>query len=148
MRDVKPQKSIGWKSSFEMRTGRKPPYHELFIKIFGAPCSFAPMGGAVHKRGDLTEEGYFVGVQWPMALVMRKTDGKVVSVSRKKVHVYESAYINGDPYAVLQSELQEVGDDLTLQAVKSVKSLRAHSMNEQLMSPTEQYTSKNPTVSD
>ena len=54
----------------------------------------------------------------------------------------ESAYINGDPNAVLQSELQEVGDDLTLQAVKSVKSLRAHSINKRLVSPTEQLTTK------
>jgi hypothetical protein len=50
------------------------------------------MEGPVHKRAALTEEGYFVGVQHPMALVLRKHDMKLLSVSTKKIKVYESAY--------------------------------------------------------
>jgi hypothetical protein len=50
----------------------------------------------VHKRAALTEEGWFVGVQWPMALVMRKSDMKVISVSRKKLAVHEGAHVKED----------------------------------------------------
>ena len=141
VRDVKPQKALGWKSSFEVRTGRKPPYHELFLKIFGAPCNYAPIDGAVHKRADLTEEGWFVGVQWPMALVMRKSDMKVISVSRKKLAVYEGAYIKGEAKAVLKDVLQEIGEDEPLQTVQSIKSLRGHNLNGQMTNPTNKPTS-------
>jgi len=91
--DVLPQKSKGNKSPFEMRTGKKPNIKDLHIKIFGAPCSYAPMGGAEHKRGQLTERGYFLGMQWPMCLVLNATMDKVVNVSRKKIRVYEGSYI-------------------------------------------------------
>ena len=40
----------------------------------------------------MTVEGYFVGIQHPMAMVIRKKDMKLVSVSTKKLHVYESMY--------------------------------------------------------
>ena len=51
------------------------------------------MEGPVHKRAALTGEGYFVGIQHPMALVIRKRDMKLISVSTKKIKVYESAYV-------------------------------------------------------
>jgi hypothetical protein len=162
VRDIKPQKSLGWKSSFEIRTARKPPYHDLFLKIFGAPCNYSPIDGAVHKRGELTEDGWFVGVQWPMVLVMRKSDMKVISVSRKKVHVYEGSYIQQSAADIVNGGLQEiVGDgpfqkldasnenflaknlakklaknnDGKLEAVTSIKSLRGHVLNDQLVNP-------------
>jgi hypothetical protein len=47
---------------------------------------------AVHKRAAQTLEGFFVGVQHPMALVIRKSDMKLISVSKKKLVVYESCY--------------------------------------------------------
>ena len=142
VRDVKPQRALNWKSSFEARTGRKPPYHELFIKIFGAPCNFAPMEGAVHKRGALTEDGWFVGVQWPMALVLRKRDMKVVSVSRKKLHVYEASYIQGTVDEILHNDMQEIEKvPNKLQAVNSVKTLRTN-LNANLMEPGEKATSR------
>ena len=50
------------------------------------------MGGADHKRGQLTEEGFFVGVQWPMVLVAKAGSFDVISVSRKKVVVNEDIY--------------------------------------------------------
>ena len=53
---------------------------------------FAPIDGPIHKRAPINEEGYFLGYQWPAMLVLRKSDGKVISVSRQKVRVYESAY--------------------------------------------------------
>ena len=92
--DVLPQKSKGNKSPYEMRTGKIPNYKELHVKVFGAPCSYAPMGGAEHKRGQLTERGFYLGMQWPMCLVLDKATKKVVSVSRKKIRVYEGAYID------------------------------------------------------
>ena len=141
VRDVRPQKALGWKSSFEVRTGRKPPYHEMFLKIFGAPCNFAPIDGAVHKRAALTEEGWFVGVQWPMALVLRKSDMKVISVSRKKLAVYEGAYIKEDAKDVLKDALQEIGEDMTLHTVQSVKSLKGHNLNKQMVDPQDEPTS-------
>ncbi len=63
------------------------------MKVFGAPCIFAPIDGPIHKWAPITEEGYFLGYQWPAMLVLRKSDGKVISVSRQKVRVHESAYI-------------------------------------------------------
>ena len=91
--DVLPQKSKGDKSPFEMRTGKKPNLKDLHIKVWGAPCSYAPMGGAEHKRGQLTERGYFLGMQWPMCLVLTHAKDKVINVSRKKIRVYEGSYI-------------------------------------------------------
>jgi hypothetical protein len=38
-------------------------------------------------------EGHFMGIQWPVALIKRKKDGKILNVSRKKIHVYESSYL-------------------------------------------------------
>jgi hypothetical protein len=60
----------------------------MFIHVFGAPCAFSPMEGPVHKRAAQTIDGYYVGVQHPMALVLRKSDMKLISVSKKKVIVY------------------------------------------------------------
>jgi hypothetical protein len=53
---------------------------------------YAPPEGPVHKRAAVTLEGFFVGVQHPMALIIRKSDMKLISVSKKKVKVYESMY--------------------------------------------------------
>jgi hypothetical protein len=57
---------------------------------------YEPHGGALHKRGRKTEWGYFVGVQWPMVLILRPEDGKVISVSRKKVLCHEEIYATFD----------------------------------------------------
>ena len=137
---MKPQKALGWISSFEKRTGRKPPYHDLFIKVFGAPCNFAPMNGAVHKRAELTEDGWFVGVQWPMALVMRKSDMKVVSVSRKKLRVYEGIYLKTNVDDILHQGMIEIKHDEQPKAVTSVKSLRSHVLNQSLINPIASVT--------
>jgi hypothetical protein len=90
--DFMPQSTRHKLSSYYMRTGRQVDWKQLGLKLFGAPCIFAPIDGPIHKRAPITEEGYFLGYQWPAMLVLRKLDGKVISVSRQKVRVYESAY--------------------------------------------------------
>jgi hypothetical protein len=87
-----PQSTRNWKCSYYLNTGRHPPWRFLCLHVFGAPCRYAPMTGPVHKRAELTCEGYYVGVQHPMALVLRKHDMKLISCSTKKIAVYESPY--------------------------------------------------------
>jgi hypothetical protein len=82
--DTLPQRSKGYRSPFEIRHGYKPDLRHLFIKVFGAPCQYSPMGGPEHKRGEMTEWGWYMGMQWPMVLVLTKNKGNVVSVSERK----------------------------------------------------------------
>ena len=79
-----PQNTRGWYMSYFLNTGRTPDWIFLCIHVFGAPCTYAPMDGPVQKRTALTEEGPFVGIQHPTALVIRKRDMKLASVSTKK----------------------------------------------------------------
>jgi len=90
---------------FYLRTGRVVPWKILAMHVFGAPCIYAPMDGPIHKRGEMNMEGHFVGIQWPAALIKRKCDGKVLNVSRKKIHVHESAYLSP-----LDQRMEHVGD--------------------------------------
>ena len=64
----------------------------------------------------MSEEGFFYGIQWPAVMVKRKSDGKILSVSRKKIRVYERQYTcpldqkhtyDGD----VKLEFQEIKDD-------------------------------------
>ncbi len=80
-----PQQGHDKRSPHEIKKGWVPDPEVLFIHVFGCPVQYESHGGALHKRGRKTEWGYFVGVQWPMVLVLRPEDGKVMSVSRKKV---------------------------------------------------------------
>jgi hypothetical protein len=73
------------------------------------------MESPIHKRAARTEAGYFVGVQAPMCLILRKSDMKVVSCSRKKLIVYESAYTV--PLSINAEELALVS---TPEAAKSI----------------------------
>jgi hypothetical protein len=93
-RQFLPQVSRDFHCSFYLRTGKVVDFRILFVKNFGAPLDFSPIDGPIHKRAAITVEGFFVGIQWPAALVMRKRDMKVLSVSTKKIKVYESAYLN------------------------------------------------------
>ena len=95
--DILPQKTKEDKSPYERRTGKKPDLNKLFIKVFGAPCQYSPMNKPAHKRAKLVEWGWFVGIQWPMVLVVSVDDFKVRSVSRQKIRVYEGAYAKFDP---------------------------------------------------
>jgi hypothetical protein len=91
-----PQQGHDKRSPHEIKKGWVPDLEVLFIHVFGCPVQYEPHGGALHKRGRKTEWGYVVGVQWPMVLVLRPEDGKVMSVSRKKVLRHEEIYATFD----------------------------------------------------
>ena len=95
--DILPQRSKGNKSPFEMRLKRKPELRKMFIKTFGAPLQYSPMDGPEHKRGKMTEWGWFAGLQGQMVVVIRKEDFKCINVSKKKIKVYEGSYAYFDP---------------------------------------------------
>ena len=94
---ILPQKTKGMMSPYESITGRAPNLQAMHIKVFGCACQYAPMKGAEHKRASKTQWGWYVGIQWPMALVLRPGDNKVISVSRKKIHCHEECYAMFDP---------------------------------------------------
>ena len=152
--DVLPQKGKGDKSPFEMRNGKKPDLKTLFIKVFGAPCQYAPMQGAEHKRAKLVHWGWFVGMQWPMVLVLSVDDLKVRSVSRQKMRVYEGAYARFDPTLgqEVQPQHREIHGvaDAIPDHVLSVKILSDHKrnadMNDPLVDPNNQPDPPNPNM--
>ena len=93
-RQFLPQSTRDFHCSFYLRTGRVINWRLTFIKNFGAPCHYVPGDGPVHKRGAVVKTGVFVGVQYPAVLVYRDEEPKcVISVSMKKVVVYESQYL-------------------------------------------------------
>jgi hypothetical protein len=81
-----PQSTRQWKCSYFLNTKRIPDWRHLCLHVFGAPCRYAPMTGPIHKRAEMTEEGFFVGVQHPMVLIIRKSDMKLISCSKKEIH--------------------------------------------------------------
>ncbi len=134
-----PQSTRGWKCSYYLNTGKVPDWHHMFVHVFGAPCVFSPMEGPVHKRAAQTIDGYYVGVQHPTALVLRKSDIKLVSVSKKKVIVYESMYVAPLSYSSerlgvdimarsIQREREPDGGKQWPKHVQSTKSVSAHSI--------------------
>jgi hypothetical protein len=131
--------------SFYMRTGKMVDWALLKIKCFGAPCIFSPIDGLIHKRAPIMEEGWFVGRQWPFMIIKRKSDGKLLNVSNKKVRVYESMYTLAllDEYdpTVFPHETVPVSNENELvntgaaprpevdnNMVSSIKSLREHKL--------------------
>ncbi len=68
----------------------------MFIHVFGCPCQYEPAHDVLHKRAAKTEWGWFVGVQWPMVLILRPEDHKIFSISRKKVYCHEMMYAKFD----------------------------------------------------
>ncbi len=91
-----PRKRTGV-SPFEYKFNRKPDLDVFFVHVFGCPSQYAPITGADHKRAQKTEWAWFVGVQWPMVLLLRPEDDKIISVSRHKVQCHEEAYAKYDP---------------------------------------------------
>ncbi len=77
----------------------------MLVKIFGCPCQYEPAHGVDHKRAAKTEWGWFVGIQWPMALVLRPGDNKVLSISTKKIHCHEVVYARFDPASGLKPQI-------------------------------------------
>jgi hypothetical protein len=92
-----PQKAKQGKTPHEMTTGREPDRDLLFFHVFGCPCQYEPADAVEHKRAAKTEWGWFVGLQWPMVMILRPFDNKVISVSRMKVHCHEQCYAKFDP---------------------------------------------------
>jgi len=91
--DFLPQSSRNNSCSFYLRTGRNVDWDLLQIKVFGAPALYSDPSGPIHKRAPITERGFYVGCQWPAVLIKREKDGKIIMVSRQKIRVHESAYI-------------------------------------------------------
>jgi hypothetical protein len=100
-----PQSTRQWKSAYFLNRKIAPDWRNLSVHVFGAPCQYAPVEGPIHKRAERTEEGFYVGVQHPMVLVLRKHDLKLISCSRKKIIVYESIYTL--PLSVSSSQLEK-----------------------------------------
>lgn len=133
-----PQSTRGWKSSYFLNILKAPDWRHMFIHVFGAPCVYSPTEGPVHKRAAQTLEGFFVGVQHPMAIVLRKSDMKLISVSKKKVKVYESMYTA--PLSYSSDKLRECIDEIGVQDcgnkdsdgqpahIQSVKSVTSHTL--------------------
>ena len=92
-----PQKGKGGKSPYEIITKRIPNREVMFIHVFGCPCQYEPANSVEHKRAAKTEWGWFVGLQWPMVLILRPFDLKILSISRKKVHCHEEMYAKFNP---------------------------------------------------
>ena len=122
----------GKPSPYEVCEHRKPDLRQLFIKVWGCPVSFKPMshtpGHSTNKNMPISTAGYFVGIQWPMVLVLRKQDHKVISVSRKKVRCYESMYVTPAMMShmfkglvSLQDEQQDIENGVMPKFVQSVK---------------------------
>ena len=87
-----PQSTRGWKSAAFLSSSKVPHWRSLCIHVFGSPCLYAPTEGPVHKRSAITLEGFYVGVQHPMVLILRKPDMKLISCSTKKFVCHESVY--------------------------------------------------------
>ncbi len=115
----------------------------------------------MHKRSEVTIEGFFVGVQHSMVLILRKSDMKLLSCSRKKFVVYEAAYIS--PLAHSPTQLKEAVLDVkdpddnkdnieqaqgeaSLQHVQSIKSMSSHRIPPPHMTATQLF--RPPTVLD
>jgi hypothetical protein len=96
LHDKLPQPGHDNINPYEFKIRREPDPDTMFMSVFGCPVQYEPHGGALHKRGRKTECGYFVGVQWPMVLILRPEDGKVMSVSRKNVLCHEEIYATFD----------------------------------------------------
>jgi hypothetical protein len=119
--EVMPQKLKGNISPYEHKTKRKLDRDTLFIRVFSCPTQYEPWGGALHKRASKTEWGYFVGMQWPMVLIMRPEDWKVISVSRKKVLCHEERYATSDSVSMQNSIADSTRLKADLEALKGEK---------------------------
>jgi hypothetical protein len=131
-----PQSTREWKCSYFLNTLKAPDWRHMFVHVFGAPCAFSPVEGPVHKRAAQTVDGYYVGVQHPMVLVLRKEDMKLISVSKKKIIVYESMYVA--PLSLSSDRLGEAINGRSIEElraatietsprhVQSIKSMSSH----------------------
>ncbi len=106
-----PQSTREWKCSYFLNMLKAPDWCHMCVHVFGAPCVYSPLEGPVHKRAAQTLEGFYVGIQHPMVLVLRKEDMKLISVSKKKVKVYESMYTAPLEYSSEQLRRREASNE-------------------------------------
>jgi hypothetical protein len=121
------QKSKQCRSPYEITTGRLPDDDVLFIRVFGCPCQYEPAYAVEHKRSAKTEWGWFVGIQWPMALILRPADNKVLSISS----CHELMYAMFDPEIQLRPQIDF--KDFTLDEVEVDKAIKTAICAEQDM---------------
>jgi len=127
-----PQSTRGWKSSYFLNRKLAPDWRNMAIHVFGSPCVYAPVEGPVHKRASRTEEGYFIGVQHPMCLVIRKSDMKLIYTAPLSLPASElGPAILKEPV----NEIHEAEDDGSAKLdrvnpthVQSIKSVSAHTV--------------------
>ncbi len=81
------------------------------LKVFGAPSLYTDPDGPIHKRAPTADQGFFVGYQWPAVMIKRKSDGKVILVSRQKVRVHEGLYINPLSTQTNSTEIESALDE-------------------------------------
>jgi hypothetical protein len=93
LNDFLPKATRKFHYPFYLRTGKMVPWKLLSIHAMGAPLCCAPMEGAMHKRQAINKEGHFVGIQWPAALVQRKSDKKILNAPRQKTRACELAHV-------------------------------------------------------
>ena len=145
LHDFMPVATRNYSCPWYLRTGRAVPWDVLCIHVMGAPGVYSPMGDPVHKRAALSEEANFMGIQWPAALMRRRTDDKVLSVSRKKIRIYEGAYTCPlDQRAAYDGSLpgmQEVVEDFTEEEGSS--SSEKETRHRDIMDP--EYSTPTPT---
>ena len=86
----------GGHSPYRVCEGRHPDMRQMCVHTWGCPVGYIPHGQAMNapsnKNSQIAVWGHFVGIKWPMVLVLRSEDKKVVSVSRKKLKFYEGIY--------------------------------------------------------
>jgi hypothetical protein len=87
-----PQPGNNNRSPFEMKNGWAPDPDTPFIHVFGCPAQYEPHGEALQKKKRKTKWGYVVGVQWPMALILRPEDGKSYLSRGKRCSVTKKKY--------------------------------------------------------
>ncbi len=86
---------------------------KLISTITVTECSAAQRSNTSRGEGPYTSSNqngmgfYFVGMQWPMVLIMRPEDWKVISVSRKKVLCHEERYAATSDSVSMQNSIAD-----------------------------------------
>jgi hypothetical protein len=88
---VLPKKRNGGRTPYEVVRSRKPNIKRMFYKVFGAPVQYK-VQKPKDKIAERTADGYFVGIEWPSALIDDRSSKTVLKRSVRKVRVFQGAY--------------------------------------------------------
>ena len=142
----------GAPSPYQLCEGRPPNLKQLFIKTWGCPVSFKPMKKSLdapaNKNANVTADGWFVGIQWPMLLILSKKLKKVVSVSRKKVVCYESVYILPPFMSSITKHLVSIEPEDNMDMPSFVRSIKAPRESQVELPNVGEVVSGNPEPND